>query len=212
MTISYYVAEGYVTTGYVAQHIDPVLSMRQYDNSPVIQSLLNNWSLNLDIKYTLDIIYRECVDIDTCTGYWLDLWGVKVGVGRVLQIPSSETSFGFNESGNDWLPFNDGVFYVESATQAYSLSDDAYRSLILSKAAYNITSCSSRAINQWLDSAYAGRGDCYCVDNDNMTAIYYFDFPLEIWEISVLTQGKVLPRPAGVSVTLNVLGTIYNVN
>ena len=212
MASYYYVADGYVKIGYVKVHTDQILSMRQYDASPIIQSMITDWAINLATDSTLDTIYNLCYNILTCTGHWLDLWGVKVGVSRSIQIPSTEPGFGFNESGNDWLPFNDGVFYVSSATQTYNLSDDAFRSLILSKAAANITNCTAQNINNWLNIAYVDRGNCYCIDNGNMTATYYFNFALAQWELTVLTQGDILPRPAGVKVTLNVMGVNYSVN
>lgn len=186
--------------------------MRQYDNSPIIQSIIGNWSDNFDTSALIDNFYNTCFNINTCTGIWLDLWGVKVDVPRGLQVPSTEVTFGFNESGNDWLPFNDGVFYNSDATQSYSLSDEAYRALILSKAAANITSCTAKSINDWLNKSYGTRGNCYCHDNNDMTGTYYFNFSLLPWEISILTKSDLLPRPAGVKITLNVLGVTYSVN
>jgi len=217
MAIYNYVNDGYVNAGYLATvttNTDAVsvVSMRQYDSSPIIQGILNNWAANLYSAGILDTIYDTCVNIQTCTGHWLDLWAVKVGVSRYVQIPSQETSFGFNESGNDWLPFNDGCFYLSSSTQTYALTDVALSSLILSKSAANITNCTANSINNWLNISYGSRGNCYCIDNHDMTATYYFNFALAVWEITILTQSTVLPRPVGVQVTLNVLGVNYSVN
>ena len=186
------------------------VQMRQYDGSPIIQSILDNWAENFSTSI-FNTIYNQCWDLDSCYGLWLDIWGRKVCVDRNMRIPAQEDWFGFNETGDDWFPFNDGIFYSRSQTQAYSLSDDAYRLLILSKAAANITNCTASSINNWLDLSFPGRGNCYCQDTGSMTIEYIFEFDLEVWEIAVLTQGKVLPRPAGVQATLVVNGVTYNV-
>lgn len=189
----------------------PKVQMRQYDGSPIIQSILDYWGINFSTDI-FDTIYNECWNIENATGLWLDIWGRKVCVDRNMRIPATENWFGFNEIGDDWYPFNDGIFYSVAETQAYSLSDPAYRLLVLSKAAANITSCSASDINNWLDISFPGRGNCYVVDTGSMTITYTFEFNLEVWEIAVLTQGKVLPRPAGVQATLSVNGVTYNVN
>ena len=189
----------------------PKVQMRQYDGSPIIQSILDSWGINFSTNI-FDEIYNQCWDIDNASGLWLDIWGRKVCVDRNMRIPATENWFGFNETGNDWFPFNDGIFYSVAETQAYSLSDPAYRLLVLSKAAANITSCTASDINKWLDISFPNRGNCYVSDTGAMTLSYIFNFNLEVWEIAVLTQGKVLPRPAGVQATLVVNGVTYNVN
>ena len=189
----------------------PKVQMRQYDGSPIIQAILDNWGINFSTSI-FDLIYDKCYDIDNCVGLWLDIWGRKVCVDRNMKIPASENWFGFNETGNDWFPFNDGIFYSTAETQAYRLSDPAYRLLVLSKAAATITNCTASSINKWLDLSFPNRGNCYVNDTGSMTIQYVFNFNLEVWEIAVLTQGKGLPRPAGVQATLVVNGVTYNVN
>ena len=197
-----------ITTQFVPA---PKVQMRQYDGSPVIQAILDKWGINFSTTI-FDMIYDKCYDIDKCIGLWLDIWGRKVCVDRNMKIPATEDWFGFNETGNDWFPFNDGIFYSTAETQAYRLSDPAYRLLVLSKAAANITNCTASSINKWLDLSFPKRGNCYVHDTGSMTIEYVFNFSLEVWEIAVLTQGKVLPRPAGVQATLVVNGVTYNVN
>lgn len=187
------------------------ISMRQYDGSPIIQGILDALDENFNTNLLVDDIYSH-FDVATCKGLWLDILGRKVAVDRGMQIPADENWFGFDETGNDWYPFDDGIFYSSSATQTYLLSDEAYRLLIMSKAASNITACDNHSLNSWMKIMFAGRGNCYMQDNLNMSIAYVFEFDLQVWEIAVLTGGKVLPRPAGVSATLVVNGVTHNVN
>lgn len=188
------------------------ISMRQYDGSPIIQGILDALNINFNTNLLVDNIYNQCWDITSCKGLWLDIWGRKVAVDRGLQIPADENWFGFDEIGNDWYPFDDGIFYSSNATQTYLLSDEAYRLLIMSKAASNITACDCHSLNSWMKIMFAGRGNCYMQDNLDMSIAYVFEFDLQVWEIAVLTGGKVLPRPAGISATLVVNGVTHNVN
>lgn len=197
MSASNYIAPHYITDGYFETLPTPVVSMRQYDNSPIMQRILLNWSQCFDVSALNDEIYQSCMNIDTCTGIWLDIWGRKVGVDRVMQLPAQSDYFGFYNAANNWKTFGDGVFYNNSATQAYAMSDDAYRLMILAKAFANIADCTAKTLNALLQIMFAGRGSCFVRDLQNMEIQYVFLFALEPWEKSVLTS-SILPTPAGV--------------
>lgn len=197
------------TTGVAVS--DNKVSMRQYDGSPIIQGILDNWNINFDTNILIEKIFTNCMDIRTCTGIWLDIWGRKVGVNRAAKVPVQTDWFGFDNSANDWFPFDDGVFYSSALTESQILTDDAYRLLILSKAGFNVTACDSKSINAWLNFAFAGRGKCYVQDNHDMTISYIFNFTLKNYEVGVLIGGGVLPRPAGISATLVANGGVYDV-
>ena len=179
------------------------LSMRQYDNSSVLQAILDAWGVDLDIYGIIDDIYNKCVNIDTCEGYWLDVWGKKIGVGRYITVFTTEGSFGFDNTAHDFEPFDQGTFYEQStASQKYAMADDVYRRVIIAKAFSNVSNMSPKNLNQLLQIVFAGRGDCYVIDYNDMTMDYYFDFPLTDWEINLLNN-DLLPRPAGVLIRLN---------
>lgn len=179
------------------------LSMRQYDNSPILQAILENWGENFDINALIDDIYNKCVNIDTCEGYWLDVWGIKVGIGRYITVYTTEGSFGFDNTANDWEPFDQGTFYDQStAEQKFAMADDVYRRVILAKAWANVTDCSAGNLNKLLQIVFAGRGNCYVIDFGDMTIDYFFSFQLEDWEKNLLLN-DLLPRPAGVLIRLN---------
>jgi hypothetical protein len=129
--------------------------------------------------------------------------GVFVGVGRVLNVATG-TYFGFTgPSGASGDPYNQSPFYSGAPTTSnYALSDDGFRTLIYAKAAANITDGSVASINQILLTLFPGRGNCYVVDNLDMTMIYHFEFILTPVEAAIVSQSGVLPKPAGVSATI----------
>lgn len=181
------------------------LSMRQFDNSPILQGILANWGENFDINTLIDEIYTKCVNFDTCEGYWLDVWGEKIGLGRYINVFTTEGVFGFDNSAHDFEPFDQGTFFEQStASEKYAMSDDVYRKVLLAKAWANVTDCSAGNLNKLLQIVFAGRGLCYVIDYNDMTMDYFFSFQLEDWEKNVLLNG-LLPKPAGVLIKLNIL-------
>lgn len=179
--------------------IDTVAS--QYANSPRILQLIADANDTIDPAADIDEFYRLVWDVSTAEGYGLDVWGRIVNVGRVLTV-ANEPIFGFDEALPGVGVFNDGVFYAGgSTTSNYALSDTAYRVLILAKAAANICDGSTPAINKILMTLFAGRGDCYVVDNLDMSMVYTFRFVLTNVERAIVTQSGALPRPSGVSAT-----------
>lgn len=170
----------------------------QYSGSPTITALLRSYAQAVDPTANLDMFFEMVWDVTTAQGYGLDVWGRIVGVGRVLLV-ANDFVFGFNEATPGAYPFNEGVFYNGGPAEAnYALSDNAYRLLILAKAAANISDGSSASINQILLALFPGRGNCYVVDGLDMTMTYTFEFTLTAVELAIVVQSGALPRPAGV--------------
>lgn len=172
----------------------------QFANSPVLLRLIGNMSDYLDPGADFDAFYALVWNVDTAQGYGLDVWGRIVGIGRAVRVPSSKW-FGFAEAGGAGaLPFNQGVFYGgQTLTTPVTLDDESYRVLILAKALGNISDGSIPGFNRILQNLFAGRGNCYVRDNQNMTISYVFEFPLTAIETAILSQSGVLPRPVGVA-------------
>jgi hypothetical protein len=178
----------------------------QYSNSPVILSLLDNFSQAVGANAAVDGFYDQVWNVDTAVGYGLDVWGRIVGLntGRILPV-SDSVYLGFSEAGNiagianTW---GHGTWYSgPKATNNISLSDDAFRVLILAKAASNIWDGSIPGLNKILRLLFPGQV-AYCTDGLDMTMTYVFDFPLTPAQISILFNSNILPRPAGVSATI----------
>lgn len=170
--------------------------MKQYGNSPIINQLLENMAEYMAVP--TEDFYNKIWNIETAEGFGLDIWGRIVGVGRLVKIDSTDY-FGFTTGAVDWKPFNEStMFSGAESTSNYYLSDDAFRLLIFTKAFANITATTSKSINALLQILFAGRGRCYVSDLGSMQMRYTFEFYLEPWEFSVMINGAVLPRPAGV--------------
>ena len=174
--------------------------MRQYDNSPIINSILDYLGENFSYKNIVDQFYDMAWNIETCQGVWLDIWGRKVGISRLVQVPSSDY-FGFN--GGIGQPFNSAPFYNGDVSGvAYWIEDAPYRLMILAKAFLNITDCTIPDINKMLKIMFNGRGRCFVSDLFNMQMVYEFYFTLAPWELSIMLYGQILPRPSGVKAFL----------
>lgn len=206
----------------------------QYANSPILTALILDLDEYLDQTENFDNYFDDIWNIDTATGYGLDVWGRIVGVNRVVQVTSGDW-FGFKEAlpGSD--PFGFGPFYSGAGiTSNFALSDDAYRTLILAKAAANITNGSIAAINRILMALFPNRGNAYVTEGSPSTSFfgfeeqgdtlgfnqapfyqgqqpprmqmaYTFNFQLSPVELAIVQNSGVLPKPTGVSATVVIL-------
>jgi hypothetical protein len=185
------------------QDVDTTI-ISQYATAFTIVSLIEAWDAAIDPGVDLDAFYAMIWDLDTAQGIGLDIWGRIVGVGRVLSV-SSGTFFGYAEPADpSESPFNTGgpLFPGGATTTNFALTDDGFRTLIYAKALANITNGSIPALNQILLTLFPGRGNCYVVDNGDMTMIFHFAFSLSAVEMSIVQTSGVLPKPAGVAVSV----------
>jgi hypothetical protein len=181
----------------------------QYANSPTLTQLIENLNEYIDPRVNMQAFYDAVWNVDTAVGFGLDIWGSIVGVSRLLQIPTNTSTLGFANSDvpADWAPFNVGTFYTGiSAGQSFLLPDDTFRTLILVKALANIVSTSAPSLNKLLQNLFPGQGVCYVIDNGNMSMTFVFEFDISQSDYAILTQSGALPHPAGVKVSVLVLG------
>lgn len=179
--------------------ISTVLS--QYGNSPRLLALIEKFSDAIDPATDIDAFFANVWNIDTASGYGLDVWGRIVGVTRALSVPTAGTiTFGFHEAGDaSALGFGQASFYGSLIVSAnFNLPDADFRRLILVKAFANVSDRSIPSFNIALLALFPGRGNAYIVDSGSMTARLTFGFPLTPVDIAVLTQSGVLPGPTGV--------------
>ena len=183
--------------------------MSQFSNSPTITQLITNFNTYIDPEANINAFYNMLWNVNTAVGYGLDVWGRIVGVGRVLQIPTS-AYFGMEgPSGASGLPFDQAIFYSgQPLTTNYALLDDLYRTLILAKALFNISDGTISSINQILINLFGPTGllpvagNSYCTDGLNMTMTYTFGSALDPVQTAIVYQSGVLPRPTGVAATV----------
>lgn len=181
--------------------------LSQYANSPTLCALIQNMNQYIDPQADLDAFYDMVWNVETAKWFGLDIWGRIVNVSRMLRIPGAVTYFGFNEAytkataATGPQPWGQAPFYAgDLVTQTYQLADNAYRTLIYTKALSNISDCTAPSINQLLQNLFAGRGRCYVTDTGKMEMRLTFEFALLPFEIAILTQSGAIPRPAGVYV------------
>jgi hypothetical protein len=174
----------------------------QYANSPTLTQLIQNFNEYIDPAQHFDAFFDLIWNVDTAQGHGLDVWGRIVGVERTVQVPIPGSNFfGFQEAHDPLITgFNQAPFFGGSGlTQNFTMPDSAYRTVILAKAAANISDGSIRSMNAVLRTLFPGRGVCYVRDNLDMTLTYVFAFVLTPVELATVVQSGILPRPAGVS-------------
>lgn len=175
----------------------------QYGNSPTTLRLIENFNDYIDPTVNIDLFYDKIFNVATAVGYGLDVWGRIVGVSRVLTI-SSAIYFGFAEPADSAeAPFNQAPFYSgQPTTENFALTDEAFRELIYAKALANISDGSIGSINAILIALFGDSGVCYCTDGQDMTMTYHFDFILSPVQEAIVSASGVLPKPAGVTLTI----------
>ena len=174
----------------------------QYANSPILTGVIANFDAALDQTQNFDALFDNVWNIDTAFGYGLDVIGRRVGVTRVIAVVVVGSYFGFKESTTG-QPFNQAPFWNGTPSTAnYSLSDDAFRNMILAKALSNTSDGSIPSINKVLLTLFPGRGNAYVTDLGGMAMTYTFRFNLTPVELSIVQNGNVLPKPVGVSATI----------
>ena len=175
----------------------------QYANSPILTGIIESFNDAMDQTEDMDSFYDLVWNVATAQGWGLDVWGLIVGVSRVIPLAGTTTFFGYQEQSNSTDPYNVSPYYTGAGlTDSYALSDSAYRTLIYAKALANICDGSIPAINSLLLTLFPNRGSCYVTDGQDMTMTYTFEFALSQVELSIVQNSGVLPTPAGVSATI----------
>ena len=175
---------------------DTVLS--QYANSPIMMAIINKFNKNIDPSIDIDTFYNNVFNLETAIGFGLDILGRIIGVSRLVSVPTKGIFFGFYGNGE---PFGQAPFSDPQQTSTKTvLSDRAFRSLIMLKALSNISSSDIPSLNAIMNQFFTGRGNVYVLDLLTMKIRYVFEFVLEEYEKTIISQSDILHRPAGVQV------------
>lgn len=148
----------------------------QYNNAPVINSLINakqNWYNQNQVTFWTDWV-NNVINIQKANGYGLSIWGILLGVPRTYLVNGENIT----------------------------LSREQYRTVILARLRLIKMRGTIPEINSLLKFLFGQYGKAYVIDNYNMTMTYRFDFNLSDLQIAVLTNVTLLPRPAGVKITI----------
>lgn len=181
---------------------DSILS--QYGASERIKRLLRGFHELIKPDADIKLFYDNVFNILTAKGVGLDVWGLIIGINREIQVATASTNtsfFGFRGSGCD--VFGSSPFYsTQSGGGTITLADNAYRELLLIKAAANLSRTDLASLSSFFERLYANRGNIYIVEAGIMQLNYIFGFYLEPFELSLILCPGLLPKPAGVSYTV----------
>lgn len=168
----------------------------QYAESPAIRALIESARVRIAPDADIALFYQSIFDIETAQGVGLDIWGRILGIGRSVEVEAEQTYFGFEEAGYD--PFDVSPFWMRGgATEQYTLSDDAYRELLLWKAMANIATADAAALNRLLLSLFPGQ-DIVVHEWGIMAIQLYIFSPLLPYQRTILRNYGLLAKGAGV--------------
>lgn len=168
----------------------------QYAASPIILALVESLRATIAPDADIALFYDMVFNVATAQGVGLDIWGRIVGIGRVLAIEEVEEFFGFEEA--DFEPFDQAPFYTGVAdTRNVALSDDAYRALILWKAAANIGRADAASLNALLQALFPGR-EIFVLESGVMAIRLFIWTLLEPYQRSILRNYGLIAKGAGV--------------
>lgn len=168
----------------------------QYAASPTLRALVESARVRIAPDADIALFYQSIFDIATAQGVGLDIWGRILGIGRSVAVEATRAYFGFEEA--DYDPFDVSPFWLrDGATERYTLSDDAYRELLLWKAMANIATADAATINRLLLLLFPGQ-DIVIHDWGNMSIELYVWFPLLPYQRTILRNYGLLARGAGV--------------
>lgn len=180
--------------------------LSQYSNSPTLDAMITSYAEAMDLTEDFDNFYDMIWNVLTAEGYGLDCWGRIVNVSRTVPvvIVGGPPTFGFNEPGNDWQPWNQAPFFSGSGSSAtVTMTDAQFRPVVLAKAATNIWDGSIPGWNSILLGLFSGRGTPHVADNQNMSVTLTFPFALTTLDLGIVQQSGCLPQPAGVAINLS---------
>lgn len=168
--------------------------IRQYEESPIINAMVNSYAQTIDAKYLFDSFYTNIWNIDTANSQGLDIWGRIVGVSRYLTLQNSDY-FGFDP---DFAPFDNAPFFGGSViNDQYRLSNDDFRRVIKAKALANITGTTIPWIELVLQQLFSVRGKTKVRVAGFKELDYVFKFDPTDLDNAIITAPNLLPIPAG---------------
>lgn len=191
--------ESYFVTGWQDQFYELIWNMD------------TNKGIGLDIWGRIVVIGRnvQISTVDTTFGFHESWSGESSGQTLSGSIVINNMAFILQRSAPslkdsrvqpfDQAPFYDGL----AATETYRLPDEAYRKLIFAKALANISDCSMPSLNKVLMYLFGSETKrCYVQSRNLMDIRYVFEFELSAVDKTIAALSGVIPRPAGVKVSI----------
>ena len=144
--------------------------------------------------------YDDVFNVETANIFGLNVWAIilRLPITVVSDPPDFDSYFGFNAVDDDNFI---APFYPE--TEDINLTVEDARLAILLRYRSITTNCSVGNVNNILEDVFGpNKGISYIIDNYDMTSEYVFNFLLSYPLTKLLLTYDILPRPAGVGITL----------
>lgn len=168
-----------------------------------LQALLQNKQDFFDVNSTdfwTDWVV-DVFDLQTANDFGLHVWSIILGLNITIEpstlIPNSNFGFGAFRKN-----FNNGNF--TSASGDIVLTTEDARTILRLRYYQLTTNGNVIDINLAMADVFGVLGLAYVVDNLDMTIEYVFEFALNASTLLALLTFDVLPRPAGVGLTITV--------
>lgn len=176
----------------------------QYNKAKNLQSLLIQKQAWYDENQTQfwEDWYNNVFNLQTANEFGLAVWAIILGMPlNLIVAPNTSTPFGFELYNEN---FNNGNF-ANTESSVVSLTLDEQR-LILQLRYFQLT-CNGTVpeINKFLKFIFQQKfGTVYVLDGLNMTCEYIFTFTPGAGLQAALENLDLLPRPAGVKITITI--------
>lgn len=179
----------------------------EFNNATNLISLINqkaSWYEQNQVAFWENWI-TDVFDIRTCNQFGLVVWSIILDIQLKKSVPGniSGPTFGFGAYNKN---FGNGNFSLPIESTV-TLSIEYQRILLLLRYNYLISNGTIPSINRALSRILGISRPLYVIDWHDMTITYVVAFTPDSEFMFILTNGNILPRPAGVKTRI-LLGTL----
>lgn len=177
----------------------------QYRTKPKALGTIRAIYKETDLTFQNTIQIADILNIDTATGYALDLVGRHIGVSRVLPTAIAKEYFGWLEDDRS-LSFGIGEFYRhgDSLSASVVLNDSDYRFFIRAKITKNYQTGTIENIVKSIQFVVGNNSNVIDIQNMTMNIIVNSD-NLNSLTLYAISKMDILVRPVGVMYEYTVL-------
>lgn len=177
----------------------------QYRTKPKALGAIRAIYKETDLTFQNIIQIADILNIDTATGYALDLVGRHIGVSRVLPTAIAKEYFGWLEDDSA-LSFGVGEFYRygDALSASVVLNDNDYRFFIRAKITKNYQNGTIENIVKSIQFVVGNNSNVIDIQNMTMNIIVNSD-NLNSLTLYAISKMDILVRPVGVMYEYTVL-------
>lgn len=181
----------------------------QYDQSNLAELIQNRQAAINDLHRDFwDNWYRDVFDLRTANNFGCNVWALIHGVDFSNRIPiAGRIGFGYGEHRLNYTvpPRTGGNYVLRDGSNTSDLPVELKRIILRFRAFVYFNDISVPNINAFLADIFSNDGPAYVVDNLDMSMVYRLNFPVTDILRFALDNYDILPQPAGVSVSYEVI-------